>query len=144
MQKLCGFLNFLCKCIVPRHAFTRCLYTNFNTKMMPHHHINVNLEMRKYLETWKTFLLDPSVYCRPFLDFTTVLTAEYIDWFTDASGTIGYGRIFNNHWFAAEWEKQFLKEMKLSIEFQELFGVTVSILLWGENFRNRPNLPLLR
>ena len=45
LQKLCGFLNFLCKCVVPGRAFTRRLYTltsNEQGKLMPHHHICFN------------------------------------------------------------------------------------------------------
>ena len=41
----------------------------------------------------------PSVYCRPFLDFSEILTADTLDWFTDASGVIGIGGIFRNEWF---------------------------------------------
>ena len=78
LQKLCGFLNFLCKCIVPGRAFTRRLYAHFSPKMKPHHHVNVNKEMRSDLVIWQTFLNEPTVYCRPYIDYTQILSAEVI------------------------------------------------------------------
>ena len=47
LQKICGFLNFLGRCIIPGRAFTRRLYTyTANSQLKPHHHIRVNSEMR--------------------------------------------------------------------------------------------------
>ena len=46
LQKLCGFLNFLCKCIVPGRAFTRRLYSMIAPQLAPHHHINVSHDMK--------------------------------------------------------------------------------------------------
>ena len=46
LQKLCGFLNFLGRAIVPGQAFTRRLYTYTKSSILkPHHHIRVNGEM---------------------------------------------------------------------------------------------------
>ena len=39
LQKLCGFLNFLCRCVVPGHAFTRRLFAYTAGNLKPHHHI---------------------------------------------------------------------------------------------------------
>ena len=89
LQKICGFLNFLGRCIIPGRAFTRRLYAyTANDKLKPHHHIRVNSEMRDDLSMWITFLQHPSVYCRPFLDFTNFLVADEVDLYTDASGKI--------------------------------------------------------
>ena len=77
LQKVCGFLNFLGRCIIPGRAFTRRLYMyTANDKLKPHHHIRVNAEMRSDLTMWLTFLQHPSVFCRPFLDFSKVLVAD--------------------------------------------------------------------
>ena len=51
LQKICGFLNFLGRCIIPGRAFTRRLYIyTADDKLKPHHHIRVNAEMRSDLE----------------------------------------------------------------------------------------------
>ena len=100
LQKLCGFLNFLCRCIVPGRAFTRRLYSQFNSQMKPHYHISINQELRSDLTTWRTFLVEPMVYCRPFMDFTRVLSAMVMDWYMDASGVIGCGGVCEGtQWF---------------------------------------------
>ena len=41
LQKLCGFLNFLCKCIVPGRAFTRRLYAYTSGELKLHHHMPI-------------------------------------------------------------------------------------------------------
>ena len=136
LQKLCGFLNFLCKCIIPGRAFTRRLYSYYNSTMPAHYHINVNAEMRKDLNTWRSFLAEPEVYCRPFIDFTMILQAREINWYTDASGVIGIGGIFNQHFYQQKWDS-FALQVNPSIQYKELLAVVASVLLWGKYFRNR-------
>ena len=82
LQKLCGFLNFLCRCVVPGRTFTRRLYSYTNNKdgkLKKHHHININSEMRKDLNMWKVFLNHPTAYCRPFADFDNIVTAYQVN-----------------------------------------------------------------
>ena len=92
VQKICGYLNFLCKCIIPGRAFTRCLYTYMTTRqnngkvLLPHHHIKVNSDLREDLSMWNTFLNHPTIFCHPFMDFNKVREAREIDFFTDSSG----------------------------------------------------------
>ena len=137
MQKLCGFLNFLCRCIVPGRAFTRRLYSRFNTQMKPHYHINVNRELRSDLTVWMKFLAEPTVYCRPFIDFSQVLSAKLLDWYTDASGVIGCGGVCQGmRWFQMEWPAKFIVHFCPSIEYLELYAVTVSMLLWVRLYCN--------
>ena len=58
LQKVCGFLNFLGRCIIPGRAFARRLYTyTSNVKLKPHHHIRVNGEMRQDFPTASISLL---------------------------------------------------------------------------------------
>ena len=56
--------------------------------------------------------------------------------FLDTSGTIGFGAICNASWTFGEWEPEFLAR-EPSIEFQELYGVTVGILNWIHRFKDR-------
>ena len=137
LQKLAGYLNFLCRCVIPGRAFTRRIYTFYSPKMLPHHHVNVTKALKDDLRMWNTFLNDPSVYCRPFIDFSLVLKADMLDWYTDASGVIGFGGYHLSNWFQGRWSNQFLETEKPSIQYQELYAVTVSVLLWGERYRNK-------
>ena len=106
IQKLCGFLNHLCKCMVPGRAFTRRFYVYTAGNLLPHHHINVNREMKSDLNMWLSFLKDPSVYSRPFADFSLTKTAEDLFWYTNASKIprLGFGGIFNKNWFCQRWQ----------------------------------------
>ena len=81
LQKLCSFLNFLCKCIVPGTAFTRRLYVMISPVLAQHHHhhINVNHEMEEDLKLWLQFLDNPIIYCRPFFDYSTTFIADKLD-----------------------------------------------------------------
>ena len=136
LQRLCGFLNFICRCIVPGHAFTRRLYAKFSPSMKGHYHISINREMREDLKVWELFLHNPTAYCRPFIDFSTVFTAEDLDLFTDALGVIGGGGIFSSKWFQMRWPEEFLA-LNPSIAYLELYAVTVAVLLWSSEFQNR-------
>ena len=136
IQKLCGFLNFLCRAVVPGRAFTRRLYALYSPSMKPFHHVRIHQEFRDDLKMWEQFLVSPSIFCRPFLDFSEVLLATQLDWSTDASGVIGFGGIFNGSWFKGLWSQEFLS-LEPSIEYQELFAVVASVLTWGDLVRNR-------
>ena len=103
LEKLCGHLNFLCKCIVLGRAFTRRIYSYFSSSMKPHHHVRVTQEIRSDLDMWLQFLNDPVVYCRPFIDYSTTLAAEEFNWTTDSSGKIGFGGLCTSHWFQGKW-----------------------------------------
>ena len=137
LQKICGFLNFLRKCVVPGRAFTRRLYAHTaGNNLKPYHHIKVNSEIRKDLETWLVFLRHPMVFSRPFMDFSKYLVATEINMYTDASGVIGFGGIGGTHWMHQVWPKQFLKICRPSIEYQELFAVVAAVISWMHEYKN--------
>ena len=138
LQKICGFLNFLGRCVIPGRAFTRRLYAyTANDKLKPHHHIRINMEMRRDLEMWTVFLQHPTVFCRPFIDVSEFLVADEIDMFSDTSGVIGMGAICGSSWMFQKWPNVFIKKYKPSIEFLELFAVTAAVLAWISRFKNR-------
>ena len=136
LQKVCGFLNFLGQCVVPGRAFTRRLYAYTSSdKLKPHHHIRINSEMRSDLEMWLTFLQSPTVFCRPFIDFSNWLIADEIDMFSDASGKIGMGAICGSSWMFKCWDPQFIAKYHPSIEYLELYAVAAAVLAWIHRFK---------
>ena len=138
LQKVCGFLNFLGRCVIPGRAFTRRLYAyTKGDRLKPHHHIRVNAEMRDDLRMWLTFLYHPTVFCRPFLDFSKILIADEIDMYSDASGKIGMGAICGEEWMYQKWNPDFISKYKPSIEYLELLGVTAGVLAWIHKFKNQ-------
>ena len=136
-QKLCGVLNFLCRCVVPGRAFLRRLYLT-NGKLKAHHHVRITEEHRLDLLVWKEFLAHPDSYYRPFFE-VIALNAQQIDMYSDASGnfSLGFGAHCGPEWTFGQWDKSFCETYKPSIEYLELFGVSVAVLNWIKLFSNK-------
>ena len=134
LQQICGFLNFLSRCIVPGLVFTRHLYGGLRNldKLKPHHHIRLTWENKLDLHMWLQFLNHPSVFCQPFADFSKTIPSLEVDLYTDASGSLnlGCGGVSDNEWLHVSWDKHFLREAEPSIEYLELYALTVGVLLW--------------
>ena len=139
VQKLAGLLNFLCRCIVPGRAFMARFYAMITSgtgiKLQQHHHVKIKEDNRLDLLVWKYFLSNQEVFCRPFFDFK-IWSAEQICMYSDASGKIGFGAFNNRSWSWGQWEPDFLKR-EPSIEYLELFAVTVAVMNWLHRYQNR-------
>ena len=138
-QKLCGSLNFLCRCIVPGRTFLTRLYSaTANPKLKQHHHVKVTDEHKRDLRTWKLFLEHPSIFSREFMQ-PGVHDATVLDMYSDASGNfnLGFGAFCGTEWTFGQWDKNFCEEAQPSIKYLELFAVTVSVLNWLRFFKNR-------
>ena len=141
LQKLCGFLNFLCRAVVPGRPFLRRLYfytSNKEKLLKPHHHIWIVKEIRNDLRVWQMFLLNPLVYARPFMDFE-LLYPEDIDFYRDASKNpdLAMGGICGEKWFIQKWDRDWIIKENPSIEYLELLAITTGILAWIHLFENR-------
>ena len=139
LQQLCGLLNFLCRCVVPGRAFTQRLYAHMEGKnLLPHHHIRITEEMKLDLLVWEKFLSFPGIFCHPFIDFKEWDASE-INLYSDASHHFekGFGAYCEQQWTFGVWNKPFMEAKEPSIEYLELFGVTVAVLLWIHKFQNK-------
>ena len=144
VQRLTGVLNFLSRAIVPGHTFTRCMYDKLKVRnkkgelLKQHHHVQVNKQFKLDALAWKYFLEHASSpqLCRPFVDFKDDTEAIILNFYTDASKTIGMGAIFNDHWMFAQWEPAFIQKCDPSIEFLELFALCAAILAWETQLHN--------
>ena len=143
VQKLCGFLNFLSRAVIPGRAFTRRLYTMYETKsgvtLKPHHHIRIRSEDKLDLGVWKKFLVNPDAYCQPFVDFNDPEVME-VKMYSDASRNFvhgGFGAWCNDSWMQAFWDTDFMIQSQPSIEYLELFTVAAGVLAWINRFSNQ-------
>ena len=141
LQKICGFLNFIGRAILPDRAFTRRLYAKLqgsNGKLLPHYHIRVTEEMKRDLEMWDTFLQDQSAYCRTFMDFSATVKADDIAFAMDASKNLklGFGGRCGKNWMFAAWNG-LIKKCNPSIEYLELFALVAGVVAWIYQFQNR-------
>ena len=140
LQRLTGLLNFFGKCIVPARAFTRRLYAltaGYTDK--PHWHVRLTSDTKLDLQMWLTFLDDQTAYSRPFTDFSLEVTSEEINMYTDSSANekLGCGGFCDTDWFALEWEADFITTFRPSINYLELYAVTIAVVNWIHRFRGR-------
>ena len=140
LQRICGFLNFIGKCIIPGRAFTRRLYSILgkNHKLKSYHHIHITREMRSDLQTWHEFVQHQTIFARPFMDFWGLRDAEELDLYTDASknSSLGFGGWCSGSYFYSPWDRAFIEKCDPSIEFLELFALVAGALAWTHRFRN--------
>ena len=136
-QKLCGNLNFLCRCIVPGRAFLRRLYVAGNPQLKQHHHLKITQEHKLDLETWRFFLTQPDIFYRQFIQ-PQVHTAQELDMYSDAlqNFKLGFGAYCGPEWTFGQWDEEFCQKYEPSIEYLELFGVAVAVINWLKLFKN--------
>ena len=144
IQRLSGFLNFLCRCVIPGRAFTTRLYALPSPHLKQHHHVKIPQDVWADLKMWEEFLKAPQVYCRPFEEFFE-WNAEDIQLFSDASGNLlelGFGATCQNDWMIGKWSDGLIRTKEItdwspSIQYLELFAVTAAVLTWIERFPNK-------
>ena len=100
--------------------------------------MRITSENRMDLMMWRTCLRNPLIFNRPFIEMT-ILSSTEIDMYSDASGrkTKGFGAYYLKNWCYGRWSSIFMEQYSPSIEYLELFGVTVAVLLWLKNLKNR-------
>ena len=90
------------------------------------------------LELWKHFLTTPRIFNRPFMD-VMIVTAEELDMYSDASKNfeLGFGAYCGTEWSYGKWSDCDIARYNPSIEYLELFWVTVAVLHWLKLFKNK-------
>ena len=145
IQCLTGLLNFIGKAIIPGRAFTRQMYqklklTNAQGKVLKrHHHVNIDRKFKEDCQIWIQFLQlsEAQVLCRPFTDAEAFKTAQEIDFYTDSSQsrTKGFGCVYKEKYTWGIWGS-FIQMCEPSIEYLELYALTMGILIWEQHLAN--------
>ena len=96
------------------------------------------MEMRMDLEIWVKFLSNTAAFCRPFIDYSRVIEARELDFYTDASKNpnLGFGGRFGQAYMIQQWDKQFIINENPSIMYLELYAVVAAVLAWIHKFEN--------
>ena len=84
--------------------------------------------------------MHPSVYCRPFMDFTRTFNATQLDFYSDASKnfSLGFGAICEKSWMQHKWTDVNVNEsMNPSIQYLELYAFVAAVLAWIHRFQNK-------
>ena len=77
--------------------------------------------------------------CLPFFDFEENKKFDQKFFMTDASKNkfLGCGGINDDQWFIMQWDEDFIVNQNPSINFLELYALTVGILGWLHTYRNQ-------
>jgi hypothetical protein len=102
LLSIIGKLAFAARVVPAGRLFLRRLIDLSTKAKKLHHHVKLNSEARADFQWWHTFLPDWNGVAM-FLD-PAWTTADQMELYTDASGTLGYGAYFQGHWFRAAWE----------------------------------------
>ena len=73
------------------------------------------------------------------MDKDKFITSEDINWYTDASANpqLGCGGINDSQWFIQQWDEEFIKEFEPSINYLELYAMTLAIYMWIHKYQNQ-------
>lgn len=132
LQSLCGLLNFACQVVVPGRAFLRRMFDLCKGVKQPHHRIKLSRHVKEDLKVWENFLIQFNGKC--FFLNDKVVSSDSLHLFTDASGALGYGAVFQQSWFFGLWDKNWLE---MSITIKELYPIVLAIELWGHKLANK-------
>ena len=129
LLSIIGKLAFAARVVPAGRLFLRRLIDLSTKAKKLHHHVKLNSEARADFQWWHTFLPDWNGVAM-FLD-PAWTTADQMELYTDASGTLGYGAYFQGHWFRAAWEP-LQRPPFVSIQWQELFAVVAAARAWAD------------
>lgn len=144
LQRITGLLNFFTRAIVPGRAFTRRLYAAFSgTHLKQHHHVRVTKEIKLDLQMWRQFLAQEKQVLRPFVDFDmTVIQATSLTSDAAKAPLLGYATCYQNeqnhtlYYCFSRWEQDLISDWDPSVQFMELYALTLGVLLFSAFFKN--------
>lgn len=131
LLSLIGKLSFAAKVVPAGRLFLRRLIDLSTTTRKLHHHVTLNAEARADIKWWEDFL--PSwngvaMFLEP--EWTT---ADSLQLFTDASGSLGFGAYFKGAWLRGDWQPHQCLPLR-SIHWQELFAIVAAASTWGHHW----------
>lgn len=126
LQSIVGCLNFLCRAIRPGRVYLQRMIALTRGVRKPHHMVRITLGAKLDAVMWKTFLMEFNGSAA-FLP-TVWHDSSTLQFYTDASLTLGYGAYFAGSWFSGRWPKN---PHNWSIAVCELIPIAIAILTWG-------------
>ena len=131
---LVGKLHFVCWVCRPGRAFLCCMIEACMKAQHLHHRIKLNKESHWNIEWWLQYL--PTWNGVGLFYESHLLTSMGCELFTDASD-VGFCCYFQGHWCQGKFpETQFREELR-SINWKELYSITVALTIWGHHFRGK-------
>ena len=127
-QSLVGTLAFVSQIVQPGRAFMTRISKKLKgrTRM-----IKIPLHIKRDLLAWKNFIQNDMT--KPFKMLDSEI-APSVHWYTDASGSLGFGAVFGHKWLYGEWEDTWWKEQNIML--LELYPIWLAIKVWGPEITN--------
>ena len=132
IQSLTGLLNFACSVVVPGRPFLRRLIDLMLGIRSPHFLIRLTREVKEDLKVWQQFL--SGFNGRSFFLSDEWSNSHQLQLYTDASGAIGFGAVFGEHWCYGEWPESWRHR---NIVFLEFYPIVLSLHLWGHAIKDQ-------
>ena len=125
---LIGKLHFVCSVCPPDRAFLCHMIDTSKKACYLHHRIKLNTEFWRDMEWWLTYL--PSWKGVSFLYKADWTSAPDMELLTDASNK-GFSCYFQGQWCQGTFPAQSFGDKQMSINWHELYVVTMVLALWG-------------
>lgn len=132
LQSLIGVLGHACSVVVAGRCFLRRLIDLTVGLTRPHHHVRLTEQVKLDLKVWEYFLRDFNG--RAFFLNDKFHAGDCLELYTDASGRVGYGAVYDKEWFWGTWPPSWYS---LNIAVLELFPIVAAVEVWGEEWANR-------
>ena len=131
---LIGKLHFICRVCPPGRAFLCCMIDTSKKACYLHHRIKLNAEFWGYIEWWLTYL--PSWNGVTFLYEADWTNTPDMELFMDASDK-GFSCYFQGQWCWGIFPPQSFGDKQMSINWHELYAVTMALALWGPQLKGK-------
>ena len=92
--------------------------------------------MKEDLKVWKEFLVNFNGIC--FFLEDKFISADLLQLYTDASGSMGYGAVFQQSWFYGEWDENW-EDINITVKY--LYPIVLALELWGNKLQNKSVMP---
>ena len=131
---LVGKLHFMCHICRPGRAFLHHMIETSMKAQHLHHRIKLNQEFCRDVDWWLCYL--PTWNGVSLLYESLWLTSMECQLFTDAND-MGFGCYFQGHWHQGEFPDTCFQDRLMSINWRELYTITMALAIWGEHLRAR-------
>lgn len=132
LEQVVGLLCFACKAIRPGRTFLRRLYDLTIGVKEQHHFIYLNEESKKDLNMWLEFL--GSYNGITMFQEASWSNPNIFEFYSDASGSIGFGAFSGNKWFAGQWPQSW---NTVEIQTKEIYPIYLGLKIFGKDLMNK-------
>ena len=134
---LVGKLHFVCHICRPSRAFLCHMIETSMKAQHFHHRIKLNQEFQRDVDWWLCYL--PTWNGVSLLYESHWLTSAECQLFTNASD-VGFGCYFQGHWCQDKFPDACFQDRLMSINWRELYAVTMALAIWGDQFKSKRTL----